>query len=79
MLPPDDSPPARRPWKFPNPLSEHIRVPMTTGMRADIERAAAADNLSLSHVVRECVELGLPRYRDRQRKRRKRSAAAPRT
>lgn len=60
----------RRTWRAREPLNANLTIAMTAEMRRDVEDVADAQHGSAADVVRECIDLALPRIRERARKRR---------
>lgn len=54
-------------------MTASLTVSMTPDMRAEVEKIAAADEVSAADVVRQCLAETLPKLRDRQRRRRRSS------
>ena len=46
-----------------------LTVPVTGEMAQRLEAESGAEELSVAELIRRCVDIGLPRLRDRRRKR----------
>lgn len=65
----------RRRFKVKGRLGVGLTVTMDADMRAELERLAAADEVSAAAVARDALTDYLPRLRERQRKRKHRSSS----
>lgn len=46
--------------------TDPIQVPATPEMKRELVELAELDEVSMAHVIRECIALGLPHYRQRR-------------
>ena len=52
-----------------------LTVPVTGEMARRLEAESGMEKLSVAELIRRCVDIGIPRLRDRRRKRKRKPAA----
>ena len=71
-----NGPPKKRPRYRLKLFERKLTVPVTGEMAGRLEAESDMEKLSVAELIRRCVDIGIPRLRDRRRKRTRKTAGA---